>query len=396
MRFKDALRDGSDPLYAPCTGRTRNTIFWKCPRKYRELGYQPTSVPLGKIGDDPLAIARQARKLTIAMVDTYAVEEHPAGTWAWLIQRYETDAYSPFQSVKANTRQTYQHCMDRWKKAIGRLKIGALTFEEIRKIELAMRQKGRTASNIKRMMTMLRILAGYGKALRCPDARDVADTLSEMTFASAPRRSVHPTRYQIRAIIDEADARGLHGFATGLLLQWTFLLRAVDVRGQWLPTNGKQGGIVRDGQRWQDGLTWDMFDADLSAFEKVISKTAKSQPEALRFTLTPELRTRIQLLSNGGRIGPVITSERYGEPYSRYSWAQVFRRIRTHLKLPSEITIMDTRAGGITEARAMGVDRFDLRDAAGHASITTTDRYVRGRSESAAKVVQLRNTQGTR
>lgn len=390
MQFKPALRDNSDPLYAPCTGTTRQDIFWKAPKKYRDLGVTTTSLKIGKVGDDPLAIARTARRLTIAMLDTYAVEEHPAGTWAWLIQRYEMDPYSPFQKVKANTRQTYQHCLDRWKKAVGPLKIGALTYEEIRKIELKMQEKGRTASNIKRMMTMLRIVSGYGKALRCPDARDVSDTLSEMTFASAPRRSVHPTRQQIRAIIDEADARGLFAFATGLLLQWTFLLRSVDVRGQWLPTNGKEGGIVRGGERWQDGLTWDMFDADLTSFEKIISKTARSNPEPLTFTLTPELRTRIRLLSNGRRIGPVIVSERYGDPYTRCAWAQTFRRIRQHLKLPDDIKIMDTRAGGITEARAMGVDRFDLRDAAGHASITTTDRYVRGRSESAAKVVQLR------
>lgn len=391
MQFKPALRDGSDPMYAPCTGVTRQDIYWKAPRKFRQLGYTPTSVKIGKVGDDPLAIAKTARKLTLDMVNTYEVEEHPAGTWAWLIQRYERDPYSPFQKVKANTRQTYKHCMDRWMKAIGTLRIGALTFEEIRKIELAMQAKGRTASNIKRMMTMLRILAGYGKALREPGARDVADTLSEMTFASAPRRSVHPTRQQIRAIIDEADARGLFAFATGLLLQWTFLLRSVDVRGQWLPTDGKEGGIIRAGERWQDGLTWDMFDADLTSFEKVISKTARSNPEPLTFTLTPELRTRIRLLSNGRKIGPVIVSERYGEPYTRYSWAQTFRRIRQALDLPADIKIMDTRAGGITEARSLGVDRFDLRDAAGHASITTTDRYVRGRSESAAKVVQLRN-----
>lgn len=128
MQFKPALRDDSDPLYAPCTGTTRGTIFWKCPRKYRDLGYTPTSVKIGKVGDDPLAIARTARKLTLDMVNTYEVEEHPAGTWAWLIQRYERDPYSPFQKVKANTRQTYKHCMDRWMNAIGPLRIGALTF----------------------------------------------------------------------------------------------------------------------------------------------------------------------------------------------------------------------------------------------------------------------------
>lgn len=235
--------------------------------------------------------------------------------------------------MNIDTRRTYQHNLTRWKAAIGHLKISALTYEEILRIETVMRKKGRSDSNIKRMMTMLRIVAGYGKALRLHDARDVADTLSEMKLAAGPHGSVSPGRDQIRSIIDEADARGLFSFATGLLMQWTLMLRSVDVRGQWLPTTG-------------------------------------------------------------GRIGPIITSERYGAPYSRYSWVQTFRRLRDHLKLPKNLTIMDTRADGITEAGRGGADPISIRDAAGHANISTTDRYMRGRSENAAKVVQLRNAAG--
>ena len=392
MRLKEALKDGSDPLYAPCTSISRGIRYWKAPKKYRDMGYKPTSVALGKIGEArDLDMAREARNLTVAMLSHFKAPDHPVGTWAWLIHRYETDAYSPFHKVKANTRAGYVYQLGRLKKAIGKLRIGALTYEEILKIEMAMKEKGRSPANIKKLMTMLRIVSGYGKALRIPEARDVADTLSEMKFEGGPRRTVHPTRAQIRAIIDEADARGMFAFATGLLIQWTYLLRAVDVRGQWLPTDGTEGGIVRDGQRWQDGLTWDMIDGNLATFEKVISKTARSQPEPLTFQITDELRGRLRLLGNSGRIGPVIISERFGAPYSRYSWAQAFRRIRDHLNLPKEIWIMDTRAGGITEARQMGADPLSIRDAAGHAHLSTTDRYVRGRSESAAKVVQLRN-----
>lgn len=396
MRFKPALRDNSDPLYAPCTSVARGIRYWKCPKKYRDLGFKPTNVALGKVGDaSDLDMAREARKLTVAMLAQFKAPDHPVGTWAWLIHRYLTDAYSPFHKVKANTRESYVYYCGRWERAIGKLKIGAMTYEELMKIEQVMKEKGRTASNIKRMFTHLRIVAGYGKALRNPEAREVADTLSEMKFSAGPRRTVHPTREQIRAIIDEADARGLFGFATGLLIQWTYLLRAVDVRGHWLPTDGKQGGIVRDGLRWQDGLTWDMISDDLAFFEKVMSKTAKSNPEPYRFEITDELRGRLRLMGAGERIGPVIVSERFGLPYNRYSWAQTFRRLRDALGLPKELTVMDTRAGGITEARMMGADPYSLRDAAGHANLSTTDRYTRGRSDGAAKVVQLRNAKGT-
>lgn len=391
MRFKEALRDGSDPLYAPCIGVSRGITYWKAPKKYRDLGYKPTSVALGKVGEtDPKVVAREARKLTVAMLDHFAAPDYPVGTWNWLIHRYETDDYSPFRKVKMNSRKSYREQLAKLKGAIGHLPIAAMTFEEISKMEVMMQRKGRTPGYIRRLMQMMRIVAGYGKALRIKEARDVADTLGEMTFASGPRRNVHPTREQIRAIIDEADCRGLHGFAASILIQWTYMLRAVDVRGHWWPNDGQEGGFVRDGMRWQDGLTWDMVAPDLSSFEKVISKTRKSMPWPMTFELTPELKTRLRMLGVTGRFGPVIR-DRKGFPYKQDTFSKTFVRIRDHLKLPKEITMMDTRAGAITEGRQMGADPFALRDAAQHANVATTDRYVRGRSESAAKVVKLRN-----
>lgn len=391
MRFDlNALHDGSQPLYAPCLVWSRDLAFWKAPAKYRALGYEPSSVRLpGRRGDGlDLDRARKARELTRAMLARFAQPSFPVGTWDWLIARYEGDEFSPIHEVKANTRAGYLETLARWKGAIGHLKIEALTYEVVKRTQAAMIAKGRSDAYIKRMFTMLRIVTGYGVALRLPAAREVASVLSEIRFASAPKRSVTPTRAQIRAIIDEADARGMFAFATGLLIQWTYMLRAVDVRGHWLPAPKSEGGIWRDGQRWQDGLTWEMVGDTF--FEKVISKTGRSMPEAMRFDLTPEIASRLRLMGNRGRFGPVIVSERFGEPYTRYSWSQAFRRIRDDLKLPSDIAMMDTRAGAITEAKTLGAAPWELRDAAQHANVSTTDRYSRARSEAAAKVVQLR------
>lgn len=393
MRLKDALYDGSDPLYAPFTTVSKGQRYWRCPKKFRDEGYAPATVKL--IGSDE-AQAREARNLTRELIEAMKPKDRPDGTWSWLIHRYRTDRFSPYHKVKANTRAGYDAQLEKLDAAIGHMKIGALTYERIGEMVIGMEAKDRTASYIKRLMTMLRIVAGYGKALRLPEARDVSDMLSEMKFASAPKRSVRPTRDQIRAIVDEADARGQFAFATGLLIQWVYMLRAVDVRGHWLPASPDEGGIIRDGKRWQDGLTWDLIAPDLSGFDKVISKTRKTMGEAMHFDLTiaPEIQSRLRLLGNGKRIGPVIVTERTKLPYEQMAWSRAFARIRDRLGLPKEITSMDTRAGAITEAAHMGVDPWVLRDAAQHSNVSTTDRYARGRSESAAKVVQIRG--GTR
>lgn len=216
------------------------------------MGYTPVQVRLPGTKGDGLDLERaaEARRLTLAMLGTFAKADLPVGTWAWLIHRYRTDEFSPFHEAKANTRASYAWQLDRWTEAIGKLAIGALTYEKIKQTQAGMAEKGRSISYIKRMFTTLRIVARYGKALKIPEAVAVASTLAEIRFKSPPKRQVAPTREEIRAIVDEADAHGMFAYATGLLLQWVFALRGVDVFGQWLedPTGrAGSGGERSDG-----------------------------------------------------------------------------------------------------------------------------------------------------
>lgn len=168
-------------------------------------------------------------------------------------------------------------------------------------------------------------------------------------------------------------------------------LRGVDIRGQWLDSKNTSG-IHRKGKSWQDGLTWDMIAPDLSSMTKVISKTAKSMPEAYVFDLTllPEVQARLRKLRERRAIGPVIVSEISGLPYTTQSWSRTFYRIRNRLKLRKELTVKDARAGGLTEARSLVQDPLLLRDAGQHKQMSTTNGYLRGRSDGANQVIELR------
>jgi hypothetical protein len=266
----------------------------------------------------------------------------------------------------------------------------------IKQIELKMREKGRTDDYIQRYFSVMRRISRYGKALKINDAREVAETLAEMRFKTPAKRQTAPTREQVFAIVAAADAHGMPNFACGILLQFWFALRAVDVRGQWIDlgrSRESNGGIVRNGKRWQDGLTWDIFDPELTKFQKVISKTEKTLPEPYGFDLTPlpELQSRLRMLRPENAVGPVIRATRSnGLPYTRNGWAQAWRRFREIAEVPEEIKMMDTRAAAVTEAKRMNADPYALRDAAQHADISTTNRYARDRSDGANKVVKLR------
>lgn len=405
MPFKDALWDGSDPLYAPClswSGRdpSARQARWKCPHKYLSAGYKVSSVKVGAPGypEDQYQLERalRCRQLTQELVRWWEALDQPKlhlGTWHHLIARYKSDEFSPIREVKRNTKQGYLEQLGKLETAIGHMPIQDLDYEQIKRIQKVMEEKGRSISYIHRFFNTLRRVARYGKALQIREAAAVAQTLGEMRFQVGAARQVAPTRDQIYEIVAAADAAGLSDFAVGILMQFEFTLRAVDVRGQWLETHEHEGGIIRNGKRWQDGLTWDMFDADLKGFSKVISKTAKSLPEPYRFDLTPlpEIRSRLRMLRQENPVGPVILSMRAGGlPYTASGWSQAWARLRKAAGLPKNIWMMDIRAGAVTEAKSLGVDPFALRDAAQHASVSTTNRYSRNRSEGANQIVQLR------
>ena len=406
--YRSALWDGSDPLYAPgisWSGKNpdRQYANWKPPAKYKKAGYSVGPIKLDPPGrsDDEHQPARalRCRELTKDMLQWHEEQDQPKvdpTTWKYLIARYKTDEYSPFQEVKENTRAGYIQQLNKLEEVIGHTKIEAMSYEAIKVLQKAMEKKGRSVAYIHRFFNTLRRVANYGKALKIGPARDVAETLSEMRFQNSPARQVAPTREQVYAIIDAADAEGSKAFALGIMMQYEFALRAVDVRGQWLKADAAEGGIIRNGKRWQDGLTWDMIDADLSVMRKLISKTARSMPEPYEFDLTgtPDIRARLEELRPVDAVGPVIVSGRSGLPYTIYGWSQAWARLREKAGLPKDIWMMDTRAGAVTEAKSLGADPYMLRDAAQHKDVHTTDRYSRARSDAANNVVKLRQSRG--
>ncbi|NRB18314.1 MAG: recombinase [Rhodobacteraceae bacterium] len=405
MRFRDALWDGSDPLYAPgisWSGKNpeRRYVQWKCPSKYVKAGYAITKVKIEPAGhaEDKFQKARalRCRELTQEVVRWFEDQDTPRvdpETWKYLIARYQTDEFSPFQEVKGNTRAGYIQQLAKLEEVIGRTKIAGMTYEVIKTIQKAMTDKGRSFSYIHRFFNTLRRVSRYGKVLKIRAAIEVADILSEMRFQNSSARQVSPTRDQVYAVIAAADQEGMDHYALGIMIQYEFALRAVDVRGQWLNTNETEGGIIRNGKRWQDGLTWDMFDIELTRMTKLISKTRKSLPEPYVFDLTaiPEIRDRLFKIQSADPVGPVILAKKSGGmPYTVSGWSQAWARLRKKSGIPEDIWMMDLRAGAMTEAKNLGADPFSLRDAGQHKEVSTTDRYARARSDGANKVVQLR------
>ncbi|WP_435171410.1 hypothetical protein [Falsirhodobacter sp. 1013] len=245
-----------------------------------------------------------------------------------------------------------------------------------------MADNGRSVAYIKRMFTMLRIVTSYGVVIKYKHAREVQGILGEMRIKAPKARSASLTADQIAAVVAQADEAGQPAFALGILMQWWWTLRAVDVRGQWLG--------VGDSRRWADGLTWDMVAKDLSVIRKTPSKTEDSLVEVLEFPVVPEIRARWAAIPQDQRVGPVITMAD-GQPFQKRYWAALWRKFANAAGVPHEVQMRDARAGAINHARDLGATPMELQHQANHADFKTTERYVRERSNTIRKVVALRS-----
>lgn len=394
--FDQHALDGGRPDYAPGISATKGFFYWKAPRPAIDQGYAFKRAKLpGRKGDgadlERARICRDYTREALRWLDQGDTTVFAKDTWGWLIQRYLTDELSPYREVKANTRDAYAWHLHRWQDAIGEAFVSTTSYSVLKGWQRAMQAKDRSDAYIKRMFTHLRIAASYGTALRIQGARDVKEILGEMRFSGNKPRSASPTAEQIAAIIAKADEAGEASFALGLSLQWWLAFRAVDVRGQWLRMDKDEdrSGIVRGGFRWADGLTWDMIDLQAMTLTKTPSKTREALPDALVLDLSPvpDLVARLKALPH--RVGPVIVDAR-GMPYRKEAWSALFRRFRAAAGVPDTILLLDTRAGAINDAKRKGASPIELRDQANHASLATTNRYVRERSETASRVIQMR------
>lgn len=398
MNFKQSLWDDSDPLYAPCMKKIRNGYFWVPPKKYRDQGYGIKTYKLeGAVGDgEDMARARHARALTREMVNWYegVTEGKQPGTWAWLIARYLNDEDSDIWEVRSNTRKQYKEVTYMIERAIGSVFLAETDFTRMRAWQRVMREKGRSASYIKRWYNHLSMILSYGIKIGDAETRDdclrIKAIRGEMRIKGGARRQVFITRQDVDLVVAEADRRGWGHLSLSLLLRFELMLRGVDVYGQWVPAENNEGGIRHHGAIWVDGMTWDMVAPDVSQITKQISKTRDSMPEPYTFDLThlPDLRRRIMAIPMDKRTGPLIVDQS-GLPPKQGMVSKRFKIITRHLGLDEALQIRDGRAGGITEAKAM-VDPYTLQHAAQHQNQNTTDRYARDRSGSANKVIEMR------
>jgi hypothetical protein len=312
-----------------------------------------------------------------------------------LAHRFQSDEDSPYRQMKWNSQINFDKTVKIIVATVGDRQVGRLLGSDFlrwhRNWGAPKSEGGRPRPwRAKHCMDAVRTMVGYGVTLGYADGVKADTLLGKMRFPTPPARGSKLELEHVIAIRPVAHANGLGSIALATVLQFELSLRQKDVIGEWEPAPLAEGGIVYKGRRWVNGLLWSHIDADM-VLRKTPTKTVKHGIKVeFDLKLYPAVLEEIAKVPIERRVGPMIVSERTGEPYKHRTYTQTWRKVADKAGVPKTVWNMDARAGAISEAYDAGASETDVMKHAGHKNPQTNARYNRGTLEQTSRVARLR------
>lgn len=371
---------------------------WQCRYDLARRGFKPTKTVICFVGDEVLPqeaayISDRCQALQSEMLvfghGGLPKAEPFDGTLRGLINCYQTDEASRYRKLRNPTRCNYDNQLRRLAR-----EHGEKTIAEIRRRDLTIWYDqwcligAHTAHGL---MSLLRTITTFGSSI-LEDAQCVRLRLllKDMRFEMPPHREAIITAEQAVMIRAKAHEMGLHSIALAQAFQFECTFRQKDVIGEWLPDSDPYLSAIRDerrGVKWGRGIRWQEIDHNL-VLRHTTSK--KLKPVTIRLKNAPMVMEELALLGALPSNGPIIIREKTRLPWQTSSFRDTWRKIARACGIPDEVQNRDTRAGAITEASDSGAMLEDIRHAATHSNVATTQLYSRSSEEKTARVMQLR------
>lgn len=407
---------------APGLKRGRHNLpYWIARQVVRDpMGFPDACIPLPPDADDATlaALCREHTARLYAWIEQTsagAARRAPRydGTVLSACRVYQEHPHSPFHAVKHNTRRYYAANLAIIEATVGRRLIRNLTVLDIRHWYVQWRSPAKSGGpeRIDRAhdaVTMFRTVIAFCAALRHRDCKQLSDELKQIKSASwfekGGAREAEMTFAQAKAFVRKALELGGKGvipavrarsLAIGVAAQFELLLRQKDIIGEWPPTaadveRARARGataIRHGGDTWTGYFTWENVPG-----WRWRMKTSKSKYRAAaEFDLAnyPLLHPLLESVPHAARAGAIVTDE-HGLPVRESSYRKWFRACARAAGIPDAVWLMDSRAGGATEAEEAGVPLELIREALTHSKQDTTVRYIRRRSTRIASVAEAR------
>lgn len=374
---------------------------WLCRTDKANQGFVPRTVPLWHglepTDDERAYISQECNRLQGQMLafgktDVAKFEDFD-GTLEGLAAAYQTDPDSNFTSLRYATREYYQTLMSLIMREYGEESLKDIRARELKAWHKQWTERGTSIAHAQ--MGMLRTLVNFGTTyLENEDCERLSGVLHGMRFKMAKPRNERLTAEQATAIRHIAYRSGLPSLALAQAFQFDCTFRQKDVIGEMVPISEPGvSDVMWNGKKWLRGIRWEEIDANLI----LRHTTSKRQKEIeIDLKLAPMVMEELQLTYGATdrailpAHGPIIINEMTLRPWRNITFRQQWRKFADIVGVPRTVKNMDTRAGAISEATDAGASLEDVRHAATHSNISTTQNYSRGSTDKVANVMKLR------
>jgi hypothetical protein len=376
------------------------------------MGFPDLSIPLPVAADMQILalLCEDHTARLMAWIDRQGSDPGPDlprydGTVAAACTLYRNHPQSAFQTVKGNTRRTYEGSLKIIETTVGARLVRKLTILDIRHWYDQWRKPAEPGApeRVDRAhdaVAMFRTVLRFCAALRLPGCKQLADELALIKFERGGAREQEMTFAHATAFIAKALNLGNTGvipkdralaMAIGVAAQFELLLRQKDIIGEW-STKGHRG-VAGDGANWSGFFTWENIPGWRWRMKTSKSKyRAAAEFDLTRYSLLFPL---LEQVPHAERRGAIVKGE-HGLPVRERSYRKWFREIARAAAIPDDVWNMDTRSGGATEAEESGAAIEEIQSALTHTNKDTTLRYIRKRSSKIAKVAEAREAKRAR
>jgi hypothetical protein len=323
------------------------------------------------------------------------------GTILSLSRLYQEHPDSPFRDVKMNTQKSYSDSLKIIEKDVGNRVIRNLTTLDVRRWHRNWKSPKEEGARprITRAhdaVSTFRMILRFGAALKHKECGELDRELSMVRFERAGAREQQMTFAQAAVFVRKVLELGAAGtipadrarsMAIGVAAQFDLLLRQKDVIGEWAPAKPDAPNALYVGdEMWTGRFRWD----NLPGWRLRI-RTSKTR-SAIEFDLTNYslLFPLLESVPLHERAGAIVKGE-HGLPIRERSYRKWFRQIARAAGIPDDVWLMDSRAGGATEADEAGADLKAISDHLTHSKTAMTVRYIRNVSSRTKEVADARN-----
>lgn len=310
-----------------------------------------------------------------------------------LIQAYQTDPDSPYQTNRYHTRVWRDGKLRQIGERHGAVELSAIRGRTLKAWHKEWACDGEHLPNAGAMIGQLRALFSFGATMiEDPECERLCGALHLMRFKGTKAREVALTVDQANAIRAKAHEMGMASIGLGQAFQWEGTLRQRDAIGEYVPlAEPGISAVTWNGKKWLRGVVWQEIDENL-ILRHVTSK--KQKEVVIDLKLAPMVMEDLARFGTDRASmpasGPVVINELNGRPWSANEYRRKWRIIARACGILDNVRNMDIRSGAISEGIMAGASLEMVRHAATHSDISQTADYDRNQAQATAEVMRLR------